>query len=252
MTLKQLLAQRGLNWVRSWLLLVLLLLPALAAQGQENGTANRWSGTGELGVVLSRGNSDTETVNANVELAYDPEHWLAKFRAEWLQARDNGENTAKRFNLGLNGQYEFNERSYVFGALRYDDDQFSGFDYQASLALGYGHYLLNSERHVLKLEAGPGVRLSEPVQAGSETNLIARGVIDYRWQLSASASLSNVFLLEAGQNNTFYENKLALTTGITDALRLKMGISVRRNSNVPAGREKTDYLSTANLVYQFL
>lgn len=243
MTLKLFLARN------SCLLLLLLAAGMVQAQDEEAGV---WSGTGELGVVLSRGNSDTETVNANVELSYDPEHWLAKFRAEWLQARDDGENTAKRFNLGLNGQYDFSARSYAFGALRYDDDQFSGFNYQASLALGYGQYLINSDRHVLKAEAGPGVRLSEPVGGGSETNLIARGVVDYQWKLSNNASLTNLFLIEAGQDNTFYENKLALTTGITQALRLKLGFSVRRNSDVPADREKTDYLSTANLIYQFL
>lgn len=212
-----------------------------------------WSGTGELGVVLSRGNSDTETINANAEVVYDPDKWRHQLRVEWLSASDDGETTARRFNAALNTHYEFEDRAYAYAALRYDDDEFSGFNYQGSLSIGYGRYLINKDHHILKAEAGPGVRISEPVETGNtDTDLIARGVLDYRWKLSKTADLTNVFLVEAGQDNTFFENKLALTTGITASIRLKLGISVRRNSDVPADREQTDYLTTANLVYQFL
>ena len=236
------------------LLFCLLSCYALSpAWAQDDADAKVWSGTGELGVVFSRGNSDTETINANAEVIYKPNQWRHQLRVEWLQARDSGETTARRFNMALNTQYDFEDAAYAFGALRYDDDEFSGFEYQGSLSVGYGRYLLNSDRHVLKAEAGPGLRISEPSDGGdTEENLILRGLIDYSWKLSAQADISNVFLVESGENNTFFENKLALTTGITNALRLKLGISVRRNSNVAPDRENTDYLTTANLVYQFL
>ncbi len=38
---------------------------------------------------------------------------------------------------------------------------------------------------------------------------------------------------------------------IKDSLALKTGFSVRHNSDVEPGRDKTDYLSTVNLVYSF-
>jgi putative salt-induced outer membrane protein len=241
------------QWGSLMLALSMMILILPRAYAEEDQNESPWTGTGELGIVLSRGNSDTETINANAQIQYSPEQWEHDLTVEWLQARDNGENTAKRFNAAFNSRYQFQDNAYAFAALRYDDDEFSGFNYQSSISLGYGRFLVNNERHVLKVEAGPGLRLSEPVNTGdTESELIARGVLDYAWKLSKNADISNVFLVETGENNTFFENKLALTTGITDALRLKLGLSVRRNSNVPADREKTDYLTTANLVYQFL
>lgn len=248
---QQVFYRKSLGALASAMGMMLLILPC--AYAEEDQDESLWSGTGELGIVLSRGNSDTETINANAQIKYTPEQWEHDLRVEWLQARDNGENTAKRFNAAFNSRYQFQNDAYAYAALRYDDDEFSGFNYQGSVSLGYGRFLINNERHVLKVEAGPGLRLSEPVSSGeTESELIARGVLDYAWKLSDNADLSNVFLVETGENNTFFENKLALTTGITDALRLKLGLSVRRNSNVPADRENTDYLTTANLVYQFL
>ncbi|MCG8466437.1 MAG: DUF481 domain-containing protein [Xanthomonadales bacterium] len=248
---QQVFYRKSLGALASAMGMMLLILPC--AYAEEDQDESLWSGTGELGIVLSRGNSDTETINANAQIKYTPEQWEHDLRVEWLQARDNGENTAKRFNAAFNSRYQFQDDAYAYAALRYDDDEFSGFNYQGSVSLGYGRFLINNERHVLKVEAGPGLRLSEPVSSGeTESELIARGVLDYAWKLSDNADLSNVFLVETGENNTFFENKLALTTGITDALRLKLGLSVRRNSNVPADRENTDYLTTANLVYQFL
>lgn len=222
-----------------------------AAAGEAE--TDPWSGTGELGFVMSRGNSDTETINAKAEVVYDAEQWRNRLQLDWLQARDDGEDTAKRFTAGLNSNYKLDAMSYIVGAARYDDDEFSGFNYQSSISIGYGRVVVDDGVHLLKVEAGPGVRIAEPDETGeTETDLIARGVVDYSWALSDNASLGNVFLVESGSNNTFFENKLTLTTGITSTLGLKLGVSVRRNSNVAADREKTDFLTTANLVYQFL
>ncbi|GAB4188152.1 MAG: hypothetical protein Tsb002_14230 [Wenzhouxiangellaceae bacterium] len=246
--------QQGQFWTYALCAVMMITTPVVVmAQDEADEADGPWSGTGELGFVLSRGNSDTETLNANAEVVYDPDRWKHQFRVEWLRASNDGDTTAKRFTAALNSDYELDQRSYLFGALRYDDDEFSGFNYQGTIALGYGRILIDNDRHHLTVEAGPGLRISEPVDTGeTETDLIARGQVDYKWTLSDNANLTNQFLIESGSDNTFFENKLALNTGITDTLGLKLGVSVRRNSNVPVGRKQTDYLTTANLVYQFL
>ena len=184
-----------------------------------------WTGSGELGLVFARGNSDTETVNAAIELIYSQDRWT---------------------------NYNLNERSYLLGVVRYDRDRFSSFEYQASFGLGYGYKFIDSETHKLTGEIGPGVRHSELRESGdSETELIGRGSLDYAWQISETASLTNLFLVESGSSNTFLENALALEVAINSAMSLKTGVSVRHNTDVEVGRDKTDYLSTVNLVYSF-
>ncbi|MEM7053791.1 MAG: DUF481 domain-containing protein [Pseudomonadota bacterium] len=211
-----------------------------------------WTGSGELGLVFARGNSDTETVNAAIELIYSKDRWINQTNVSYLRSENENELNASRFLASNETNYSLNERSYILGAARYDRDRFSSFDYQASFALGYGYKIIDSETHKLTGEIGPGVRHSELRESGdSETELIGRASLDYAWQISETASLSNLFLVESGSSNTFLENALSLEVAINSAMSLKTGVSVRHNTDVEAGRDKTDYLSTVNLVYSF-
>lgn len=211
-----------------------------------------WSGKGELGLVVARGNSDSETFNGRVGLDYTRERWTNESNLSYLRSAESGETTAARFVIDNKTDYALSERRYVLGALRYDRDRFSSFRYQGSASLGYGYRVLDGERHFLKLEAGPGVRFSEERDSDdSETELIGRGYVEYRWIVSDSTEFSNQLLAESGADNTFLENQTALQVAINSRLALKTGVSVRHNTNVNPGRDKTDTLTTMNLVYKF-
>lgn len=211
-----------------------------------------WTGSGELGLVFARGNSDTETVNAALELVYDQDRWSNQINISYLRAESEGELNASRLLASNVTNYNLNERSYLVGAARYDRDRFSSFDYQASASLGYGYKLIDRESHQLTGEIGPGLRHSELRESGdSETELIGRGALNYSWQISETAALTNDFLVETGSSNTFLENAVSLEVAINSALSLKTGVSVRHNTDVEPGRDKTDYQSTVNLVYSF-
>jgi putative salt-induced outer membrane protein len=211
-----------------------------------------WSGSGELGLVFARGNTDTETLNGDLKLAYTQGRWKNQTSLSFLRSETDGDLDANRFVAANNTNYELSERSYVVGSARYDRDEFSAFDYQASAAVGYGRKLLDSERQTLTLEAGPGIRHSETRATGeSETNLIGRAASDYRLAISETTELTNALLVETGQANTFVENETALAVAINDRLALKTAFSVRHNTEVEGDRENTDYLATVNIVYSF-
>jgi len=215
--------------------------------------AAEWSGKGEFGLVIARGNSETETLNLGLQFERKSEKWRNDLRLTALRASDKGQLNAERYTLGYKSGYNFNEDSYLFGALRYDQDEFSSYDYQASLSMGYGRQILNSETHELSAELGPGVRRSEPTaqDEATATNVIGRLSASYAWNISETADLTNDFLVEAGSNNTFAENELALNVAINSRFALKLSGAVRHNTEVDPGVEKTDTLTTANLVYRF-
>jgi len=214
--------------------------------------AAEFTGNGELGLLVSSGNSETETFNTALNLTYEERKWLNEFTATFVYGRDDGETNSNRFVAGNRTNYAFSERSYAFGALRYDRDRFSAFEYQASVALGLGRQLLDNERHRLSVEAGPGFRISERRDTGeSENEAIVRGFADYSWTISESTELTNRLLVEAGSDNTFAENTLGLTVAINTNMALKAGVAVRHNTDVDPGRDKTDTLTTVNLVYNF-
>ncbi len=221
-----------------------LVCPAEAAE---------WSGKGEFGFVMARGNSETETLNLGLEFERQSEKWRNLLRMTALRAEDEGQLNAERYTLAYKSGYNFNEKSYLFGALRYDQDEFSSNDYQASLSMGYGRQLLDSDTHQLSVEVGPGVRRTESNDplAATETNVIGRLSTDYAWTISETADLSNALLVESGSDNTFAENELSLKVAINSRFALKLSGAVRHNTDVDPGIEKTDTLTTANLVYKF-
>lgn len=215
-------------------------------------TQAEWTGSGELGLVFARGNTDTQTLNTELKLGYIRGRWSNNSRFSFLRSETDGDVDASRFVFDNDTDYSLSEVSYLTGVARYDRDRFSSFEFQTSVAVGYGRKLINNERQGLSIEAGPGARYSERRDTGeTETNLIGRAALDYRLAISETANLTNRALVEAGSSNTFVENETALTVAINDSLALKTGFAIRHNTSVEAGREKTDYLSTVNLVYSF-
>jgi putative salt-induced outer membrane protein len=242
-----------------WALALLLAPTALLAQNAAAGAAGDveapkygWSGKGQFGLVSTSGNSDTFSLNLGAELTYNSEKWHHLFTATALKSENNGETTAKRYDLGAQSDYKLNQKSYVFGALRYDNDDFSAYEDQATIAAGYGRQILDTEKHKLKLEAGVGYRSSTVAETGeSQDGMIFRGLGEWVWQLTASTALGDRFLVEAGSDNTYLQNDLGLTVAINTKFALKLDYQVRNNSDVPVGVDKTDTQTSVNLVYSF-
>ena len=210
------------------------------------------AGTGEFGLVINRGNSETEAANARLEMLWNEGQWENEATATAVYARDSGTTSANRFALANTLNYNVSERSYLGGSLRYDRDQFSSFRYQSSVAVGYGYRILTGEVHSLTVEAGPGYQFTE-IRATAETDnqAILRTRAGYRWQISDSTRLTNRLLVEAGSKNTFAENVLALTVAINSRISLGSGVTVRHNTDVEPGSKKTDTLTTLTLAYNF-
>lgn len=211
-----------------------------------------WSGSGELGLVVNRGNSDSESANAKVEVLVEKNNWSNESTASGVYSRDSGNTSANRFVLANRTDYQFGGHRYAVGALRYDRDRFSTFSYQASAALGYGYRLIDTEVHRLRVEAGPGFRMTEVRATNKQDDeFIARGFFDYRWNVSETTQFNNKLLIEAGSDNTFAENAASLSVAINSRVSLKTGLTLRHNTDVDPGKKKTDLLSTVNLVYNF-
>ncbi len=231
----------------SFLILTSLLIAApVLAQDID------WSGSGELGLVVNRGNSDSESANAKVEVLVERNNWSNESTASGVYSRDSGQTSANRFVLANRTDYQFGGHRYAVGALRYDRDRFSTFSYQASAALGYGYRLIDTEIHRLRVEAGPGFRMTEVRATNKQDDeFIARGFFDYRWNVSETTEFNNKLLIEAGSDNTFAENATSLSVAINSRVSLKTGLTLRHNTDVDPGKKKTDLLSTVNLVYNF-
>ena len=125
--------------------------------------------------------------------------------------------------------------------------------FRSSVAVGYGRDLMKSENHHLKGEIGIGYRnLKETVTRNSESDVILRLLLDDNWQITSNTAWTNRLLIETGENNTFTQFNTALAISMTDAFSVSLGYEVRNNTDIPPGdTEKTDTVTTVNLVYGF-
>lgn len=246
------------------------LLLASALLGSPTAHATDWKGVGELGLSVSRGNARAENLNAKLGFTRESEQWNLGFNLAALRAKGevvvNGvesfEVNANRYEAETSAGYKFNEHQSLVGTFRAERDDFAAYRDQLTLAIGYQWQVLKSDATDLSFEGGPGYRrlraqplfLGTPpveVQSDWEGDLIVRGEMKYRHQLTETTTLTDTLLVEAGDSNTFIRNDLGISVAINASLALKAGLQHRHNTEAAPGQKKTDTLLTTNLVYNF-
>jgi putative salt-induced outer membrane protein len=244
---------------------VLLAIP-LIAQAEDN----EWSGSGEVGFALTTGNTKSQNLNAKLAFKKEDVQWKHNFFLNALRSKgeSNGQYdlTANRFDLGASSGYKFDERSYVVGAARYENDDFSPYTYQWILSIGYGYTFIKNAQTELSAEVGPGYRrvdlrayevtsgdppVTTFVDPAADGNIVARGLVSFKHKFNESTSFENTTLIETGSNNSYLQNDAGLAVSMSEKLALKLGYQVRHNSDVNPGKKKTDQLLTTNLVFKF-
>ena len=229
------------------------MVAVLVFGGLASGTAAAdWSGKGTFGGVLARGNTETETINLNLDVENKLDRWTHKAGASMLRTVTDDITSADRWELRGESQYSLTDRSYLFGALRYEDDAFTDYDYQATLSGGYGYRFIMNDTTKLEGQIGAGYREAEIRLTGEQQDgIIARGALDFEHKLTATTLIYDRFLVESGSDNTFVQNALGVEVKINDSFALGLDYAVRHNTDVLPGTDKTDQVLTANLVYGF-
>jgi putative salt-induced outer membrane protein len=206
---------------------------------------------GEVGASFASGNTETETANAALEVGVKSGKWAHTVGLAGNYGSDSVGTTAQRWEARGQSGYDLTDRAYWFGAGRYEDDRFSAYDYQATVATGLGYKFIDSERTKLWIQGGPGYRFAEFNQTGeSEDSVIIRGDLGLDYQLTETTKIVERFLVETGSDNTYVQNDIGLEVTIKGSLALRVGYQVRHNSDVPAGVDKTDTLTTLGLIYE--
>jgi putative salt-induced outer membrane protein len=229
------------------------MVAALIVGGLVSGTATAdWSGKGTFGGVLARGNTETETINLNIDVANTIDRWTHKAGASMLRTVTNDVTSADRWELRGESQYSLTERSYLFGALRYEDDAFTDYSYQATATGGYGYRFIMTETTKFEGQIGAGYRQAELRLTGEqEDGVIARGALNFEHKLTGTTLIYDRLLVESGSDNTFVQNGLGIEVKINETFALGLDYAVRHNTDVLPGTDKTDQVLTANLVYGF-
>jgi putative salt-induced outer membrane protein len=224
-----------------------------------------WIGKGQFGFLDSKGNSNAESINGNLDLMRYDGPWKNELYLAGLYGKSSGILSAERFEGREQTNYNFSSDLFVFGGLRYEHDEFDGFVYQASVTSGVGYNVINTPNTQLTAQVGAGYRRMRPETFDTDADgiiydrqpleqqseAIGTATINFTHKFNASTILTNVFLAEAGAQNTMLQDNIQLAVKMTNKLALTVGYGVTDNTNPPAPLKKVDTVSTVNLQFSF-
>lgn len=223
-------------------------------------TTRNWEGEAELGYLATTGNTEETNLNGRLGFVHEVSDWrnLADFLSVYSQADD--ETTAERYRATAETNYKFAEYQYWFLRGNYEDDRFSGYDFQSSATTGYGNRVWQpSEDTFLQLAIGVGYRFNKLEQPDPETGSrdedqpIARlaGRLDF--ELSENALFRQELSAETGldDENTIAESVTSVQASLIGELALKLAYRVKHTTDAPPGAEKTDTETSISVLYGF-
>lgn len=240
-------------------ILPIILLVFLLA-GTAVATDKPFGGEGEVGMMITTGNSDTESVNGKIGITYETERLInaADFQALYKSEKTEDEDgvrrslaSAQKHEASAKTGYKFTENDYAFIRGAYLNDRFSGYRYQNTASIGYGRKLITGDRVNLSVELGPGYRHEKLRTGGSEEEAIVRASGPFSLKLTEGTAFEQELSVETGDDKTVTRSVSAIKAQIIGALAMKLSYTIDRQSKVPADTDKTNTETSLALVYGF-
>lgn len=246
----------------------LLSVAASADSPEDSAEPETWKTSAELGAVVTRGNTEGTTVQGKLDAKQRLENWDNQYifrvlfkedvvtRGQDQDREQEKERTAERYYASVKSAYGLErEHDNLFVYVSHTEDHFGAYRRYTTLSAGYGTRLLDAERAQLAVEIGPGYYRGEQVLADdlreTEQGAMVRAAAVFDWQVSESADFQQTLSIESGQDNTRSIAETSLSTRVSDALQMKVGVQVASDSDVAPGKKNTDTTSYVNLVYNF-
>jgi putative salt-induced outer membrane protein YdiY len=230
---------------------LLAAAPAFAADKEKP-----FSMDGEFGFISTSGNTETTSIKAKLSAHQELEMWSNDFKLEGLYKKDEvsevSQTTAQKYFLSGQGNYKLTNPDHrIFGFASYEDDRFSSFDYQSTIAAGWSQKVWQDDASKLNYSIGPGYSFAKRENGESENGAIVRASVNYQLKISETAQFKQLVSTEVGSDNTKSKSESSVSAKISDGFSLKVSLVLDHNSDVPDGKENLDTQTAVTLVYTF-
>jgi putative salt-induced outer membrane protein len=218
----------------------------------EESVERAWKSDAEVGGVVTRGNTRTQSINAKLSVLHEREKWRHEGKLETFKASDRTATTAEKYIGSGKTDYKYSARNYAFATVKYENDRFSGYEYQATEAIGYGRRIAKTMTFTLDFEGGVGARQSKEDDGHPRNKGILRFAGNMSWALSPTSVFTEQLTVEYGVDATVTTSITALKAKINDDLAMKLSFTIKNTSETPPAIESTDTQSAVTLVYALL
>jgi putative salt-induced outer membrane protein YdiY len=220
--------------------------------------------SGEFGVLVANGNTNTTTIKAALSSEHEMQRWSNNYHSELIYKQNKINTTtfvtAQRFLVNAQLDYKLpsnNNRLFVYA--EYEDDRFNGFRYQGAVAAGYSSHAWKNKESQLRYSIGPGYAYSEREIIDLEektlyevfNEVIIRASLDYKFSINKSAKFRQFVSTEAGQQSNRSRSETTLTASLIDSLAMKLSFVMIYNDGTLKTNEDLSTETSISLVYQF-
>lgn len=149
----------------------------------EADTDGPWSGSLQVGVSGSSGNSDNQNIDVRASTTRETENNRLKFEALLHKASQDDQQTEDEIRALARLEQDYSERAFVFGQFEVERDQFEEVDVRYRATVGPGYFILQKPDHELKTRAGLGFEQERFEGGNVENNFVLTLGYDYRIDL---------------------------------------------------------------------
>ena len=234
-----------------------------------------WAAQGQLGLIVTSGNTTTKSGNASFDAAHRMDRWTLSGGFAALYASTGHYSTQQDTNAHVQADLSLSPRTFWFSSARWDRNLFTGFAYQESVASGGGFKFIQTPSTLLAAELGVGYRIQKPetltigplgnvetrvrLPGSMVRDAVLQAGVNYSHSITESTKVVNTLLVQYGASDTTTTDNLALQVKVDATLSLALGMQLVSNTNPPAARvgspagtagvRHTDTIVTVNLVY---
>ena len=226
-----------------------------------------WALRALAGYTKTSGTSDTTAFNGVFHVAHTVDQWKFLFGAQALYSSTQNVPSAQDLGAEFQTNYNISDRLYWFGGLSYDNNKFSGFQYQEMIDTGVGYQFFKDADTKLSAQVGIGEMRQQPelvttnpfyppgplmfrTPLGSTSNVAATAAVNFEHSFNDSTKLLANGSIVSSSANTLTTLGVGLQVKMSHRLSLVAAYQLISNSKVPDGISKSSGLTTLNLAYE--
>jgi putative salt-induced outer membrane protein len=208
----------------------------------------------QVSVVDTQGNTVSQTVSVDGKFKFtsEDETNTQELKAGLLYGEDDHKRTSEYYYGNIKDSHYATDWLYWYNLTGFEVHEFAGYDMRLSFNIGPGVRLKN-EKHEFHLEAGAGL-IYEERPDGDNGFISARAWEEYKWDITDRLEFSEnaEYLYDYDDPDNYRVNGEAGLTGkITEVISFRIGPSVRYVNKPVAGKERTDLITKATIIFSF-
>ncbi len=211
-----------------------------------------WEASGELSLVATGGNTDTQTLGLGGDVTHRSGRSESRGAVAFLTSEADEVTRARSLHVEARHGYRVRPRLELFGRGAFARDRFAGIDGQSTMAGGAAYTAGLPVGHVLTTEGSLGFVVERRRDATRLEFASATGALRYGWTIVPGTELSEEASVLAdleSAGNWRGATATALTVVLTRVLSLKVSHAFEYRHRPVAGFGRTDMRTAAALVF---